>query len=268
MTNQLQTFRNSEFGELSVMQIDGKEYFPATECAKVLGYKDAINAIKQHCRGVVKHHLPHPQSPNKILEANFIPEGDLYRLIIRSKLPGAERFERWVFEEVLPTIRKHGAYVTPAKIDDILNDPDAWIKTLTVLKQERKERARLEVENAKKDQIIGELKPKADYVDWILKSPSTVAMTAIAKDYGMAAQSMNRLLHQMGIQYKQGEQWFLYRKHQAKGYTHSETVEFKRTDGRWDTTMHTKWTQKGRLFLYEALKAEGILPMIERGQTA
>ncbi len=108
--NNLQTFSNSEFGALEVLEIDGKPYFPATACAKMLGYKDATNAIKQHCRWVVKHHPPHPQNPSKIIEMNFIPEGALYRLIVHSKLPAAERFERWVFDEVLPAIRKQGMY--------------------------------------------------------------------------------------------------------------------------------------------------------------
>lgn len=111
--NDLQVFQNSEFGELSVLNVDGKPYFPAKDVAKVLGYKDATNAIKRHCRWVVKRHLPHPQSPSKTLTMNFITEGDLYRLIAHSKLPAAERFEKWVFDEVLPSIRQTGSYGQP-----------------------------------------------------------------------------------------------------------------------------------------------------------
>ena len=105
--NEIKVFANSEFGELSVLEMDGKMYFPATACAKKLGYQDAINAIKQHCKGVVKHHLP---TNGGMQTVNMIPEGDLYRLIAHSRLPAAERFERWVFDEVLPTIRKTGGY--------------------------------------------------------------------------------------------------------------------------------------------------------------
>lgn len=105
--NNIKVFSNTEFGELGVMIIDGKEYFPATQCARLLGYKDTINAIKQHCKGVVKHHLPTNGGKQLV---NYIPEGDLYRLIVSSKLPAAEKFERWVFEEVLPSIRKTGGY--------------------------------------------------------------------------------------------------------------------------------------------------------------
>lgn len=108
--NELQIFQNTEFGELRVLEQNGKPYFPATACARILGYKDATNAIKQHCKGVVKHHPPHPQNPGKTITMNFIPEGDLYRLITHSKLPSAERFETWVFDEVLPVIRQTGGY--------------------------------------------------------------------------------------------------------------------------------------------------------------
>ena len=119
-------------------------------------------------------------------------------------------------------------------------------------------------ENTIQKQLIGELKPKADYTDRILKSKSLVTTTQIAKDYGMSATALNRKLHELGIQYKQSGQWLLYSEHHAKGYTHSETIEFTNSKGLIQTTMHTKWTQKGRLFLYDLLKDEGILPTIER----
>lgn len=105
--NDLKVFSNTEFGELGVMVIDGKEYFPATQCAKLLGYANAKDAVIRHCKGVVKHDLPTNGGKQ---EVNYIPEGDLYRLIVSSKLPAAEKFERWVFDEVLPSIRKNGGY--------------------------------------------------------------------------------------------------------------------------------------------------------------
>lgn len=108
--NELQIFQNGEFGELRVLEQNGKPYFPATACAKALGYQRPQDAIRQHCRYSVKYRVPHPQSLGKELEINFIPEGDLYRLIAHSKLPSAERFETWVFDEVLPAIRQTGSY--------------------------------------------------------------------------------------------------------------------------------------------------------------
>ena len=118
---------------------------------------------------------------------------------------------------------------------------------------------------AKQAQIIGELKPKADYTDRILQSKELVAITQIAKDYGMSGQAMNKQLHELGVIYKLGEQWLLYSRWQAKGYTHSEIVPIiKHSDGTGDVKMNTKWTQKGRLFLYEFLKKHGVLPVIEQ----
>lgn len=126
----------------------------------------------------------------------------------------------------------------------------------------------LEASNAQHLQQIGELKPKADYTDKILQSKGVVPITAIAKDYGMSGQEMNKLLHSMKVIYKIGGQWLLYSKYHAKGYTHSETVSFYHADGRPDVKMNTKWTQKGRLFLYEMLKKKGILPVIEQDEKA
>lgn len=121
----------------------------------------------------------------------------------------------------------------------------------------------LSTEISVKNQIIGELKPKADYYDEILKNPGLVTITQISKDYGMSAKEMNSLLHDLGIQYKQSGQWLLYSTYHNMGYTHSETVNITRSDGRPDVKMNTKWTQKGRIFLYNILKEKEILPVIE-----
>ena len=122
----------------------------------------------------------------------------------------------------------------------------------------------LKLDNKIKDQRIGELKPKADYVDAILKNKGLVTITQISKDYGLTGTAMNNKLHELGIQYKQSEQWLLYKAYQDKGYTFSETIDIVRSDGRPDIKMNTKWTQKGRLFLYELLKENSILTTIEK----
>ena len=119
---------------------------------------------------------------------------------------------------------------------------------------------------AKQAQLIGELKPKADYTDRILQSKSLVSITQIAKDYGLSGKAMNKKLHAMGVIYNLGGHWLLYSRYQAKGYTHSETVDIIHSDGRVSVIMNTKWTQKGRLFLYQHLKRHGILPVIEQNQ--
>ena len=105
--NELKVFQNSEFGELGILLIDGKEYFPATQCAKIIGHQNPARAVRKYCKGVTKMVTP---TEGGTQEINYIPEGDLYRLIVSSKLPAAERFERWVFDEVLPALRKNGSY--------------------------------------------------------------------------------------------------------------------------------------------------------------
>lgn len=274
MTNNLQVFNNTEFGELGVLVIDGKEYFPASECARILGYSNPRDAILRHCKpeGVVKHDgvsLTTNQygiSTEQMVEKTYITEGNLYRLIIRSKLPAAERFERWIFDEVLPTIRKHGLYATEKVLDEILADPDYGIRLFSELKAERQRRKALELENAQHKQIIGELRPKASYYDLILQNKSLVPISKIAKDYGMSGKAFNKLLHELGVQYKMGDTWLLYQQYADQGYTQSRTHAIDAEKSR----MHTYWTQKGRLFLYDLLKnRRGLLPMIERnGKTA
>lgn len=142
--------------------------------------------------------------------------------------------------------------------------PQDYLSALKALVASEEEKQSLELEAAQQKQLIGELQPKANYVDSILKNSGLVTITQIAKDYGMSGAEMNKLLHKLGIQYKESGQWLLYREHQAKGYTHSRTVEITHTDGSKGVKMNTAWTQKGRLFLYEALKKAEILPVIER----
>lgn len=257
---ELQIFANPDFGDIRTLEENGQPLFCGNDVAKVLGYVRPNDAITAHCRYTAKHSIPHPQSPNKTIEMTFIPESDLYRLIINSKLPTAEKFESWVMEEVLPAIRKTGAYMTPETIEQVIMNPDAMITILTELK-------RLQGETRQQSQIIGELQPKANYVDMILDNKGTMTMTQISKDYGMSARRMNGLLYERGVQYKQSGQWFLYAKYHNEGYTHSKTIPIIRSDGAPDTVFETKWTQKGRLFIYELLKADEILPVIERGQT-
>lgn len=257
MDNQLQLFQNEEFGRLEILMIGDKPYFPAFSCAKIFGYSRPNDAVSRHCRCTVKHSIPHPQSPNKTIEVNFIPEGDLYRLLIRSKLPGAERFEQWVFDEVLPSIRRHGAYATDETLAKIMESPVFAQRLFKALAQERRKTTELE-------SYVAELAPKARYYDRILQSKAAVQVSIIAKDYGMSAVLFNRLLHDLGVQYKMGGTWLLYQKYADQGYTVSRTYRI----GENKSVMHTYWTQRGRVFLYYLLKQYGIIPMMEDGDAA
>ena len=261
MENKIEVFTKAEFGELRTVNVGDKIMFVASDVAKALGYSRPADAITAHCKGSVKHRLP---TNGGMQELKIIPEGDVYRLITHSKLPAAEKFESWVFDEVLPSIRKHGAYMTEDTIKKAMAEPDFIIKLATELKKEQEQNKQLTETCSQQQQVIGELKPKADYVDKILKSNSLVTITQIAKDYGMSGQGMNKVLHDLHIIYNCNKQWLLYSQHQAKGYTFSETVDIPREDGTTKVVMNTKWTQKGRLFLYETLKKRNLLPLIER----
>lgn len=260
--NELQIFNSEEFGEVRTIEIDGKPYFVGTDVAKALGYSNPRKAILDHCKGVTKRDTP---TSSGVQSMSYINEGDLYRLIMKSKLPSAEKFEAWVFDEVVPSIRINGGYIVG---QETLSDDELMAKAILVAQKKIAERDQLIEEQRQqisvKNQIIGELKPKADYYDEILKNPGLVTITQIAKDYGMSGKKMNDILHDLGIQYKQSGQWLLYDKYSKNGYTHSETVDIVRSDGRRDVKMNTKWKQKGRIFLYNMLKDKGIVPMIEQ----
>jgi len=249
----MQVFENHEFGQLGVMMIDGKPHFPASECAKILGYTNTKAAIIRHCRWVLKRDLPHPQSPNKTLEVNLIPEGDLYRLIVRSKLPEAERFESWVFDEVLPVIRSHGAFISEEVLRRMQEDSEYAAELLRNLTAEQKRNTALVCR-------VAQLTPKAHYHDIILQCPDAVQVSIIAKDYGMSAVAFNKLLHRLRVQFRIGKTWLLYQEHQGFGYTVTNTY----TKNGVTSFIHTCWTPKGRYWLYELLKSNGFLPEVEQ----
>jgi phage antirepressor YoqD-like protein len=160
---------------------------------------------------------------------------------------------------VLPAIRKHGIYAT----DDLIANPDLAIAAFTALKEERERNKTLTAAVAVQQQQIAEMKPKATYYDVVLKCKDAVNISVIAKDYGWSGIRMNEYLHDKGIQFKQSDTWLLYQKHADKGYTRTNTHVYEDSNGFEHTKVHTKWTQKGRLFIYEQLKADGIYPQIE-----
>lgn len=150
MKNTMQIFNNPEFGELRTVEKGGKIFFVASDVAKMLGYKNISDAVSRHCRYIAKRDIPHPQGKGT-LTVNIIPEGDVYRLIVNSKLPAAEKFESWVFDEVLPDIRKYGMYAKQDVIDMMIGDPDSCIALLTKYKEEKqaKEQLRIELDKSK-----------------------------------------------------------------------------------------------------------------------
>lgn len=278
MDNNIKVFENSEFGKVRTVVLNNEPWFIGKDVAEILGYSNTNKAIQVHVddedkfirssrgteMGKLFTSLKEMQEKLGRQDNWFISESGVYSLIFGSKLPTAKKFKRWVTSEVLPTIRKHGAYMTEDTIKKVIAEPDFIIKLATELKKEQEQNKQLTETCSQQQQVIGELKPKADYVDRILNSKSLVPITAIAKDYGMSGRKMNETLHHLGVIYKIGRQWLLYSQHQNCGYTASETVEITRSNGLSDVVLNTKWTQKGRLFLYNLLKGKGILPAIEK----
>ena len=145
--------------------------------------------------------------------------------------------------------------------------PKTFAEALRLAADQQEQLETLKLENKIKDQQIMEFQPKALYYDLILQCKELLSVTVIAKDYGKSAQEFNKILHDLGVQYKQGGLWFLYQKYAVYGYTQTKTNPYTKSDGTLDSKAHMYWTQKGRLFLYNLLKENGILPNIERDNT-
>ncbi len=251
MKNELQIFSNPKFGEVRTITENGVTLFCAKDVATALGYKRPADAITAHCKGSVIRRLP---SKGGEQDTKFIPEGDIYRLAARSELPGADAFESWIFDEVLPTIRKTGGY----------NLPKDYPSALRALADAEEKRLALQAENEAQAQTIADFAPIKQYVDTILSSTRTLTTTQIAADYDMSAKKLNKILHEAGIQRYVNGQWILYKQYMGKGYTKSKTINITRSNGRPDTVLNTEWSQKGRILIHSILTARGIQAVMDR----
>lgn len=265
MENNIEIFNKKEFGEVRATSIDGEAYLMLADVCRVLGIKNSRQAkTRLSEKGVINTDI---QTNGGIQKADFINESNLYKLIFQSRKAKAEKFSDWVTEEVLPSIRKTGAYMTPDTIEKMIANPDFSIKLLEELKEQQEINANLKQENNMlviKNQFLetdAEInKPKVTYHDMVLNSDELVSATIIAKDYGKSAVWLNNKLHKLGVIYKRSGQWVLYDKYAEEGYCHSKTTLV----GNGKTMTHVYWTQKGRLFIYETLKTNNILPLIEK----
>ena len=236
MKNQI--FKNAEFGQIRTCTVDGETYFVGKDVASALGYINPNKAMIDHVDNEDK-------LTSRIVMAGqnrqvvVINESGLYALILSSKLESARRFKRWVTSEVLPAIRQNGRYEL-----ELHN-------------------RQLEQRNALLEEINTQQKPLTDYARTILSSTQTVTITQIAQDYGFTAVRFNELLRNLRIQHKVGGQWILYMPYLNKGYVQSFSSYHVTGDGEVQVKVLTRWTQSGRLFLYEELKRAGILPIIE-----
>lgn len=237
---------NFEQNEVRTILVNDEPYFVGKDVANILGYRNGSRDINRHVDEEDRQNYQNGtfESPRGL---TIINESGLYSLILSSKLPNARKFKRWVTSEVLPTIRKTGSYT---------NVPQSFAQALRLA-------ADLEEKNQLLEQQIAEYEPKISYLDMILSSTDTVATSQIAADYGMSAIALNKLLNELGVQHKVSGQWILYRKHMNQGYTKSHTSEIPKADGGVKVVMNTKWTQKGRVFIYNLLTAEGYYPQMD-----
>lgn len=252
--NNLMIFENKE---VEVFEFEGKVLFNPKDIAQCLNLSESAlrTAMTQLNSNQVKllknsdvQNLDFRKLNNR--RENFLTEAGIYKFLFRSRRKEAEKFQDWVTDEVLPQIRKTGGYITTT---NDMNDEDILARALQIANAKIEER----------NKQIKELKPKAEYTDTILDSKSLFTVNQIAKDYGMAAKKFNELLHKLKIQYKQGEQWLLYAKYQDEGYVFSTAFPITHSNKQIEVKMTTKWTQKGRKFLYDFLKCKGIVPTIE-----
>lgn len=197
--NELQTFTNPDFGEVRTLEENGEVLFCASDVAKALGYAKPENAISRHCRATLKRGTP---ISGKMQDINFIPEGDVYRLIARSKLPGAEQFERWVFDEVLPSIRKHGAYMTPETLQAAIMNPDIMIQLCQQLKAEQDKNTALRADLSKATVQNTIMAPKADYFDELVERNTLTNFRETAKQLGVKQKAFINFLMERKFIYR------------------------------------------------------------------
>lgn len=253
---EMQIFENQEFGAVRTVELDGEPWLVGKDVAQALGYSNPRKALADHVeeedKGVTKC-----DTLGGVQEMTIINESGLYSLVLSSKLPGAKKFRRWVTAEVLPAIRRTGGYRMPKD----------YPSALRALADAEEEKLALRAENEQQRQAIAEFQPLRQYIDTILSSTGAIATTQIAADYDISAKQLNKILHEEELQHCVNGQWILYRRHMGKGYTKSETIPITRSDGRTDTRIYTKWTQKGRILIHEILTRRGILAVMDR-QTA
>ena len=243
MKNQI--FKNEEFGQIRTCMVKGETYFVGKDVASALGYVHPTKAVTTHVDEEDRIMTKTVTIQGK-RDTTVINESGLYSLILSSKLDSARRFKRWVTSEVLPAIRKNGRYELESKAKEL-----------------QQQNRLLESKNILLEEITAQQKPLTDYARIILSSTQTVTITQIAQDYGFSAVRFNELLMRLRIQHKVGGQWILYSPNLNKGYVQSFSSYFVKPDGEVQVKVHTRWTQSGRLFLYEELKKAGVLPLIE-----
>lgn len=266
--NEVKIFENEKFGEIRTVVINGEPWFVAADVCRALeisNSRDAVQRLDEDEKGVV---LTDTRGGQQSMTA--INEPGLYVLVLGSRKPESKEFKRWITHDVIPTIRKTGGYVNNDELfietyfSQVEESTKAMLRaTLATVREVNEKNRQLEQTVGVQSQQIAELQPKATYYDVVLQCEDLISITAIAKDYGKSARWMNNYLHEKGVQYRQGDIWLLYQTYAERGYTSTKTFKYE-DGGENHVKIHTYWTQKGRLFIYELMKSDGHLPIIEQ----
>lgn len=266
--NEVKIFENEKFGEIRTVVINGEPWFVAADVCRALeisNSRDAVQRLDEDEKGVV---LTDTLGGQQSMTA--INEPGLYVLVLGSRKPESKEFKRWITHDVIPTIRKTGGYVNNDELfietyfSQVEESTKAMLRaTLATVREVNEKNRQLEQTVGVQSQQIAELQPKATYYDVVLQCEDLISITAIAKDYGKSARWMNNYLHEKGVQYRQGDIWLLYQTYAERGYTSTKTFKYE-DGGENHVKVHTYWTQKGRLFIYELMKSDGHLPIIEQ----
>lgn len=261
--NGIKIFENTQFGQIRTAGTAEEPLFCLADVCKAVELSNPSSIKSRLDKDDVQlidlHALNYQMIGNSM--ATFVTETGFYEVLLFSSSPKVKPFRKWITHDILPSIRKTGGYGIPKTYAEALR--------LAADQQERieKQQRRIEADAKEIKELNGAIiamQPKITYVDAILASRETVTITQIAQDYGCPAKTFNGWLRDFGIQHKVGDQWILYAKYLPCGYVQSYTISIKHRNGSAGTVMHTKWTQKGRLFLYEELKGHGIFPLIEQ----
>ena len=274
MSNELKIFENAEFGRVRTALYNNQAWFVGVDCAVALKYVNTKQALLRHVdeedRKVLQSVDFIERSRNDTFEIpprgmTFINESGLFSLILRSDMPEAKKFKRWVTSEIIPAVLHNGGYIAG---QENLTDAELMAKALLVAQNTIAEREKriAAMTRTIEDQtnLIAEMKPKATYYDSILHCKDTMCARLIAMDYGISANKLNKILHEQHIQYHANRGWVLYIKYAGEGYAYQNGFQYYDTKGEPHIAPSLQWTQKGRLFIYDIMKKLGYTPVMDR----
>lgn len=263
--NQLQIFNNPDFGQVRTIEKDGNILFAASDVAKALGYSNPRDAIIKHCKspyvaicgvGVLTGKKTDGTPVFQTVQMKFIDTGSVYRLIARSKLPEAVKFESWIFDDLVPNTLKNGGYLVIKKGDtpETLTERGQQVLQASV-ERLTKQLERSEAENEQNKALLEEMTPKVEYFDEALDADTLYSATQLAKSLGMEAADLNRKLHKFGVQYKRCGTWLLYANYVHYDLAEVRPTEFTKANGKRSGRPMLMWTEKGRKFVFDLIRS-------------